>query len=103
MVAESALREAGAKLAAMRGTAQETATLSDNPGDDPRIVRHFIEPGPSEATTARYAGPRSGPSAYPAGANDTAAGSRRAERRLPFLAWPHGRPRHLPIDVLAPR
>ena len=40
MVAESELREAGAKLAAMLGTTPETATFSDNPGDDSVTARN---------------------------------------------------------------
>jgi hypothetical protein len=39
MVAESELREAGAKRAAMLGTTPETATFSDNPGDDSVTAR----------------------------------------------------------------
>jgi hypothetical protein len=39
MVAESELRKAGAKLAAMLGTTPETATFSDNPGDDSVTAR----------------------------------------------------------------
>jgi peptidyl-tRNA hydrolase len=39
IVAESDLREAGAKLAAALGTAAATASLSDSFGDNPVTVR----------------------------------------------------------------
>jgi hypothetical protein len=39
VVAESDLREAGTKLAAMLGTTPETATFSDNPGDNSVTAR----------------------------------------------------------------
>jgi hypothetical protein len=39
IVVESDLREAGTKLAAMLGTTPETATLSDNPGDNSVTAR----------------------------------------------------------------
>jgi hypothetical protein len=39
IVAESDLREASTKLAAMLGTTPETATFSDNPGDNSVTAR----------------------------------------------------------------
>ncbi len=39
IVAESDLREAGTKLAAMLGTTPDTATFSDNPGDNSVTAR----------------------------------------------------------------